>query len=195
MTVQGGDARYGDLAPDFGPYPRAVLWRGSRDHWFRVSCNLDRVGILRIAETVHPGTHTVRVPFRVTELPDGISLEQVIETSADGAGRVTAAFEMPASGHPLIMEVGTPTGRWYKRGAVQRRMLHGRTIEIRNATQTICLATRSEPVCISGPSYEPSKDWSPQARRVAFRTADVLIPVADPADESTWIDADRAFPE
>jgi hypothetical protein len=67
-------------------------------------------------------------------------------------------------------------------------------MEVRRASQTLCLATASGPIYISGPGDEPAFDWSEDARRVAEETAAALVPAEDSSDGTSWYDADEAFP-
>ena len=194
MEVQGRPAEYGELDPDFGPYPRAVLWHDADGHWFRVSCDLDRAGILRIAEGVHSADNPMRVPFRLASIPAGVSMVQLIEWTRDGEPTTTAGFELPDSGRRLSMEVSNVTDPALNQGKVERREIAGREVEIRAESQSLCILTESQPICVSGPGDEPASDWSPDARAVAVRTAELLSPIDDPDDEASWLDADQAFP-
>ena len=194
VQVQGQKGDYGDLDPDYGPYPRAVVWRAGDDRWIGVSCDLDRSGLLEIAERVRSEVAPMLVPFRLTSPPDGVSMVQLIE-SRDGDVRTFAAqFETAGASRPLVMQISDVRDRSVLQGPVQRQQINGRTAEIRTASQMICLRTRSTPICVSGPGDEPATDWAlPDARRIAQQTAERLVPVDDPDDYSSWIDADTAF--
>ena len=193
VEVQGHPAEYGSLDPDFGPYPRAVLWQNAQDQWFRVSCGLDQKGILQVAEGVRAAPNPMRLPFALAALPDGTSLKQLIESTREGRRAVTAQFEMTGEARS-IMEVSNQYTDTLMQGPVKTRTVAGRTVEIRPAAQSICFPTQAEPICISGPGDEPATDWSGSARAVALQTAELLTPVDDPSNEASWLDADVALP-
>jgi hypothetical protein len=92
------------------------------------------------------------------------------------------------------MEVANRSTELLGAGPVETETINGREVEVRRASQTLCLATASEPICISGPGDEPASDWSGDARRVAEETAAALVPAEDSSDETGWYDADEAFP-
>jgi hypothetical protein len=195
VSVHGHKAAYGDLDPDYGLYPRAVLWEDADNGWLRVSCDLDRAGILGVAEGVRSAENPVRVPFKLSAMPDGLSMVQLIESTEGGATpRVAAQFEMAGSARPLVMQISNELEARIDTGPVEKQTIGGRTVEIRPASQTICLSTKRDPVCVFGPADEPATDWSPQARRVALRTAELLTPIDDPNDRTSWLDADEALP-
>lgn len=193
VSVQGSVAAYGKRDPDYGPYSAQVVWQAG-DRWFGVSCDLDRAGILGLAERVRTEPHPVLVPFRLTSLPDGLQMTQLIEWVEGGTTRVSALFEQPSAVRPMTMEISNHPEDSTTQGPVETQTIGGREIEVRRATQTLCLATRSEPICVAGPSDEPAPDWSADARRVAEETAAALLPVANSNDETSWYDADDAFP-
>lgn len=195
VTVQGHDASYGELDPDYGPYPRAVLWRDAPDRWSGVACDLDEAGTLRVAEGVRAGRNPVRVPFRLRARVDGARMVQLIESRRDGALTVGALFEASGPGRTPTMEVslsGAPVEP--DASPVEREVVGGHLVEVRRRDQSMCVATRTVPVCVFGPNDEPASDWSPAAYQVARRTVEVLEPVADGADQKSWYDADDAFP-
>jgi hypothetical protein len=200
VSVQGRLAFYGPLDPHYGPYPRAVVWQGADHHWFGVSCDLGRTGVLALAEGVRSGDNPMRVPFRLRSEPDGVSMVQLIEGTDRGVLRAGAQFQLTVptgtSGRPrpLTMEISVDRDGSVARGTGERARVGGRDVEVRRASQSICLPTTSDPVCISGPGDEPATDWGAAARRVAQQTAELLVPVDDPSDESTWVPADQAFP-
>lgn len=193
VTVQGSAASYGKRDPDYGPYSAQVVWQAG-DRWFAVSCDLDRAGILGLAERVRAEPNPVLVPFRLASVPDGVRMTQLIEWVDGGMTRVSAQFEQPSSTRPLTMEISNHAPTSFAEGPVETQTINGREVEVRRATQTLCLATRSEPICVSGPGDEPAFDWSPDARQVAEETAAALVPAADSNDETSWYDADDAFP-
>lgn len=193
VSVQGLAASYGRRDPDYGPYSAQVVWQ-TGDRWFGVSCDLDRAGILGLAERVRTEPNPVLVPFRLASVPDGMRMTQLIEWVDGGTFRVSALFEHPSATRPLTMEVANRAKEPIGRGPVETQTINGREVEVRRASQTLCLATESEPICVSGPGDEPASDWSPDARRVAEETAAALVPVADSNDETSWYDADDAFP-
>lgn len=88
-VVQGLAASYGKRDPDYGPYPAQVVWQ-ARGRWFGVSCDLDRTGILELAARVRAEPTPLRVPFRLTSVPDGLQLTQLIEWVDGGTVRVSA---------------------------------------------------------------------------------------------------------
>lgn len=193
VTVQGHDASYGDLDPDYGPYPRAVLWRDAGDRWFGVACDLDESGVLRVAEGVHAGRNPVRVPFRLRSRVDGTRMVQLIESRGDGAPTVAALFESTGPRRPT-MQVSSGGSAEAGGSPVERQVVGGRLVEVRRRVQSMCLPTGSVPVCVHGPNDEPATDWSPSAYEVARRTVEVLEPVEDLADQARWYEADDAFP-
>lgn len=193
VSVQGFTASYGKRDRNYGPYSAQVVWQAG-DRWFGVSCDLDQKGILRLAEGVHAGTNPMLVPFRQTSVPDGVRMTQLIESVDGAATRVSAQFEQASSSRPLTMEISNLDRESIAQGPVETQTIGGRQVEVRRASQSICLSTRSEPICVSGPGDEPSSDWSPAARRVAEETAGALVPVADSSDVTSWYDADDAFP-
>jgi len=192
-SVQGSAASYGRRDPDYGPYPAQVVWQAG-DRWFGVSCDLDRAGILGLAERVRTEPNSVRVPFRLTSVPDTMRMTQLIQWVDGETTRVSALFEQASATRPLTMEVGNQAKELTGRGPVETQTINGREVEVRRALQTLCLATESEPICVSGPGDEPAFDWSPDARRVAEETAAALVPVVNSNDETSWYDADDAFP-
>ena len=151
-----------------------------------MSCDLDRAGILGLAERVRAEPNPVFVPFRLASVPEGMRMTQLIESVEGYASRVAALFEQSSATRALTMEVANrpkePTGR----GPVETQTINGREVEVRRASQTLCLATESEPICVSGPGDEPALDWSPDARRVAEETVAALVPVVDSNDETSW---------
>ena len=191
VTVQGHDASYGDLDPDYGPYPRAVLWRDAGDRWFGVACDLDESGVLRVAEGVHAGRNPVRVPFRLRSRVDGTRMVQLIESRGDGVPTVAAQFESTGPRRPT-MQVSSGGSAEAGGSPVERQVVGGRLVEVRRRVQSMCLPTGS--VCVHGPNDEPATDWSPSAYQVARRTVEVLEPVEDLADQARWYEADDAFP-
>lgn len=193
VEVQGHPGEYGSLDEDYGPYPGAVVWQDAAGRWFRVSCDLDETGTLHIAEGVRAGTNPMRFPYKIAAIPDGVSLEQLIESTRDGRLTMTAQFEMPGPGRPLTMEISNPPEDVLQ-GPVELQTIAGRTVEVRTATQSICFPTQAERICVSGPGDEPASDWSEPARAVALRTAELITPVADPGDQGSWFDADVALP-
>lgn len=194
VRVQGRTAEYGTLDPDFGPYPRGVLWQDADAHWFSVACDLERAAIQRIAERVRSASHPMRVPFSLKSLPEGVSMVQLIESTRTAERSTAAAFELAGSRRPLYMQISNVTDTRSLQGKPERREIGGRPVEIHVESQTICFPTRSQRICISGPGDEPATDWQPGARSVALRTAELLDPIDDPEDEAGWLDADRAFP-
>ena len=194
VTVQGHDASYGELDPDYGPYPRAVLWRDAGDRWFGVACDLDESGVLRVAEGVHAGRNPMRVPFRLRSRVDGTRMVQLVESRGSGVPTVAALFETTGPGRPATMEVSTGGPAGAGASPVERQLVGGRLVEVRRRAQSMCLSTGSVPVCVHGPNDEPATDWSPTADQVAHRTVEVLEPVEDPADQAQWYEADDAFP-
>ena len=194
--MHGQDADYGQLHPDYGPYPRAVVWRVANSGWAGVSCDLDRVGNLTIADRVRFGPHPMSLPFRLAAVPEGLSLVQLIETTQGRRHTAAALFEMVGDGRRQTMEIsnGSDPARDRADERVERRALAGRQVAIRRASQSICLTTRSRPICIFGPADEPASDWSDPAGEVALRTAELLTTVDDPDDETRWVDADQALP-
>jgi hypothetical protein len=193
VQVRGNRAEYGAHDPDYGPYPRGVLWQDADAHWFSVTCDLEQAGILRIAEQVYSASHPMRVPFRLDSMPEGVSMVQLIESTAGAERQMSAVFELAGSGRPQHMEISNVTDSMLE-GKGERSEIAGREVEIRAASQSICFPTESQPICISGPGDEPATDWSSDARAVAFRTAELLSPLDDPDDEAGWLDADQAFP-
>lgn len=193
VIVQGLAASYGKRDPDFGPYSAQVVWDGG-DRWFGVSCDLARAGILSLAERVRAEPNPMLVPFRLIRVPDGIRMTQLIESVDGKTTRVTAQFEQPSAPRRLTMEIANRAKEPDGRGPVETQTINGRGVEVRRSSQTLCLSTESEPICVTGPGDEPAVDWSPQARRVAEETAAALIPVADSNDQRSWYDADDAFP-
>lgn len=191
VSVQGQEASFGERDPDYGPYSAQVVWDAG-DRWFDVGCNLDKAGILGMAERVHVEPNPVLVPYRLTSVPDGVRMTQLIEWVDGKTIRVSAQFELAT--RPLSMEVSNPAKESIGPGSVETQTINGREVEVRRASQTLCLATQSEPICVSGPGDEPAFDWSPDARRVAEETAAALVPVADSNDQASWYDADVAFP-
>ncbi len=196
VTVQGHQGSYGSLDPDYGPYPRAVLWPDDSQRWVHVSCDLDRAGIVEMAEQVRLEPNPMAVPFRLAALPDSLTLTALIESERDGEHASAVLFEMASESRPLVMQISnlTASTAYVSEGPAERGTISGRPVEIRTGTQTICFPTRSQPVCISGPGDEPATDWAPAARAVAERTAELLTPVEDPGDDTSWIDADVALP-
>ncbi len=136
----------------------------------------------------------MQIPFRLASVPTGLVMTQLIESTEGAERRTSAAFELAGSQRPLIMEILNVTDPMVNEGAGERSEIGGRAVEIRAASQSICLPTESQPVSIFGPVDEPAADWSPEARAVADRTAELLRPVDDPADETGWLDADQALP-
>ncbi len=193
VSVQGLTASYGQRHPDDGPYSAQVVWQANQ-HWFAVSCDLDRPGILGLAEKVRAEPNPLLVPFRLTSVPDGVRMTQLIEWVDGDTTRVTAQFEQPSATRRLVMEVGSGPKASTGRDTIETQVINGREVEVRRASQTLCLATKSEPICVSGPGDEPAFDWSPDARRVAEETVSALVPVADSDDKASWYDADDAFP-
>jgi hypothetical protein len=194
VSLQGHDASYGELDPDYGPYPRAVLWRDAGDRWFGVACDLDEAGVLRVAAGVHAGPNPVRVPFRLRSRVDGARMVQLIESRRDGALTVGALFEATGPGRTPTMEVSSGAAVEPDASPAEREVVGGRLVEVRRRAQSMCLATRTVPVCVVGPNDEPATDWSPTAYQVARRTVEVLEPVEDPVDQAHWYEADDAFP-
>lgn len=196
VTVQGGEGSYGQLDPDFGPYPRAVIWQDASKRWFSVSCDLEEGEILGLAQRVQFGPNPMRVPFRLSEVPEQLSLTTLLE-SYQGAHRATAQFEVPGGPRPLTMEISNLPDRSViaADGDVERGRIAGRQVDIRKASQSICFPPRSHPVCIFGPSDEPASDWSAETKGLALQTAELLSPVADPDNDSSWLDADQALPK
>lgn len=193
VSVQGRDAAYGELDPEFGPYPRAVVWQAADDLWFGVSCDLDQSAILALAEGVHAGKNPMRVPFKLTSIPEGLTMVQLIESTPGDAHTTAAQFEMSGSSRPLTMQISNERAHSLP-GPAERQSVGGREVEVRRTSQSICLVTRFDPICIFGPGDEPATDWSPDARRVVQQTAELLVPVEDPDQRSEWLDADEAFP-
>jgi hypothetical protein len=193
VSVQGAAASYGSRDPDFGPYSAQVAWRAG-DRWFGVSCDLDRAGVLSLAERVRADPNPVLVPFRLTSLPDGLRMTQLIEWLDGDTTRVTAQFEHPSTTRALTMEISNQGEESVAGGPVETQTISGREVQVRRGSQTLCLATRSEPICVSGPGDEPASDWSTAARAVAEEAAAALVPVADSNDATSWYDADDAFP-
>lgn len=197
VIVQGAQGSYGPLDPDYGPYPRTVVWQDQGGRWAGVSCDLDRAGILALAERVKFGPHPIQVPFRLSAIPQGLTLTGLLESYHGDRHSAVAFFETPGQPRQLTMQISLvadpsssiPTGR-----PVERRTIAGHDVEIRASSQTICFPTRSQPVCISGPGDEPASDWSPEARELALQTAELLAPVEDPDDDTSWLDADQALP-
>jgi hypothetical protein len=195
VQVQGHDAVYGDLDPDYGPYSRAVLWRAADHRWFRVSCDADRGPILAMAERVRSAPSAMLVPFRLTSPVRGLTMTQLIESRDGGRRTVAAQFEVPGTPPLAVLQISNLRDRTLLTGPVEHQQLQGRDVEVRTASQTICLRTRSAPVCVSGPAGEPASGWgSPTARRIAEQTVERLVAVVDPDDEASWWPADKAFP-
>jgi len=195
VQVQGQDAEYGDLDPDYGPYSHAVLWRGADHRWFRMSCDVDRAAILAMAERVRSARSPMFVPFRLTSPIEGVTMTQLIESRDGGRRTVAAQFEVPGSSPRAVLQVSNLRNRTLSPGPVEHQQLEGRDVEVRAASQTICLRTRSDPVCVIGPAGEPASGWgSPTERRLAEQTVERLVPVVDPDDDTSWLPADAAFP-
>ncbi len=192
--MQGSAASYGKRDPDVGPYPAQVVWQAS-DRWFAVSCDLDRAGILDFANRVRAEPNPMLVPFRLTSVPDGIRMTQLIEWVDGKTTRVAAQFEYQSDARPLTMEIASQAKEMRRRGPVETQMINGRRVEVRRLSQSLCLRTESEPICVTGPGDEPATDWSPSARRAAEETVATLDPVADSSDQTSWYDADDAFPQ
>ena len=192
VSVQGRDAAYGELDPQYGPYPRAVVWTDEGGRWFGVSCDLDEAGILRVAEGVHGGDNPVRVPFRLRSPIEGASLIAVIEDRRGKVPAMTVALETTGPGRTLNMQISSGAEQPPDDGPVVRERIGDHVVEVRRRSQTMCLP-RSVPLCVFGPGSEPATDWSASAYPVARRAAELLEPVGDPRDPTTWIDADEAF--
>lgn len=194
VSVQGRDAAYGELDRQYGPYPRAVVWSDPGGRWFGVACDLDEAGILRVAEGVHAGVNPVRVPFRLRSPIEGASLIALIEDRRGKVPAMIAQLETTGAGRTETMQISSGTELPSDDGPVVRERIGDHEVEVRRRSQTMCLPTRSVPVCVSGPGGEPATDWSDSAYPVARRAAELLEPVGDPRDPTTWIDADEAFP-
>lgn len=196
VEVQGVQGSYGPLDPDYGPYPRTVVWQDLSRRWVGVSCDLDRAGILAVAERVRFGPHPMRVPFRLSAAPPELPLVALIESYHPH--QAAALFEASDKSRRLTMQISDVVDRSsLSTGQPGQPLQHvtvgGRRVEIRAGSQTICFPTRSHPVCISGPGDEPASDWSPAARELALQTAALLTPVEDPDDDTSWLDADEAL--
>jgi hypothetical protein len=194
VSVQGRDAEYGELDRQYGPYPRAVVWTDADGRWFGVACDLDESGILRVAEGVHAGPNPVRVPFRLRSSIEGASLIALIEDRRGKVPAMTAQLETTGPGRTESMQISSGAEQPPDDGPVVRERIGDHVVEVRRRSQTMCLPTRSVPLCIFGPGGEPATDWSESAYPVARRAAELLEPVGDPTDQATWIDADKAFP-
>lgn len=194
VSVQGRDAAYGELDPQYGPYPRAVVWTDADGRWFGVACDLDEAGVLRVAEGVHAGLNPMRVPFRLRSRVEGVAMVALIEDRRGKVPAMTAQLETSGPGRRETMQISSGADRPPDDGRVERERIGDHMVEVRRRSQSICLATRAAPVCISGPSDEPGTDWSDSAHPVARRAAELLEPRDDPADLTTWVDADEAFP-
>lgn len=194
VSVQGRDAAYGELDPQYGPYPRAVVWTDEDGRWFGVACDLDEAGILRVAEGVHAGRNPVRVPFRLRSSIEGATLIALIEDRRGKVPAMIVQLETTGSGRTESMQISSGAELPPDEGLVERERIGDHVVEVRHHSQTICLPTGSVPVCVSGPGGEPATDWSESAYPIARRAAELLEPVGDPTAPATWADADAAFP-
>lgn len=192
-SVNGVTASYGKRNPDYGPYSAQVVWQAD-DRWFGVSCDLDKTGILRVAAGVHTEMNPMLVPFRLRSVPNEVRMTQLIEWVDGKTTRVSAQFEQPSPMGPLVMEISNVDEESRAQGPVEIQTIGGRQVQVRRESQTLCLTTRSEPICISGPGDEPASDWSADARQVAEETVAALVPVTDSSDQTSWFGADDAFP-
>jgi hypothetical protein len=190
VGVQGHRAVYGTAHPDYGPYPRKVIWQPSDGRWLGVECDLDQAGVLGIAERLRTAANPIRVPFELLAVPDRLTMTQVIDYVDGDDHFVSAQFDVP--GTELGMSISNGFTAELREGSVERRTIAGSPVEIRRATQTIRFTDSA--IYIQGPGYEPASDWSPEALRLALRTAALLRPVDNTDDEANWIDADDAFP-
>jgi hypothetical protein len=193
VFVQGRQASYGELDPDYGPYPRAVVWSDPDGRWLGVACDVDEAGVLQVAEGVHAGLNPMRVPFRLRSSIEGASMVQLIEDRRGDVPTVSAQFETAGPGRTPTIEIGSGA-QSLREGPVERDRIGNHLVEIRRSSQSICLPTRADPICISGPGDEPASDWSAPAYAVARRSAELLEPLADPGDPTAWFDATDAFP-
>jgi hypothetical protein len=113
-----------------GPYPAQVVWQVA-DRWFGVSCDLDRAGILGLAERVCTEPNPVLVPFRLTSVPDAMRMTQLIQWVDGGTIRVSALFEQPSATRRLTMEVANRAKEPAGRGPVEAPTINGREVEVR----------------------------------------------------------------
>ena len=194
VSVQGRDAAYGELDPQYGPYPRAVVWTDADGRWFGVACDLDETGILQVAEGVHAGPNPMRVPFRLMSHIEGATLVALIEDRRGRVPVVTAQLETSGL-RTRTMEISSGADQAPDDVPVEREQIGGHVVEVRRSAQSMCLPTGSVPVCVSGPNDEPATDWSDSAYAIARRTVELLEPVGDPVDPTTWVHADAALPQ
>ena len=192
VVVQGITGHYGEGDPDFG-HARGVFWPYRDQAWASVSCEADRETILDLAERVRFEPNPVRLPFSMSALPERLPLTQVIEDRRDE--RTSLSF---GSSHtdPTTMAVSNVTDDdlFAPGQPLETLRVNGRTVELRSANQTLCMPTRSQPICIFTYGEEISNDWNAGARDLALHTADVITPVDDPTDQTTWIDTREALP-
>ena len=90
------------------------------------------------------------VPFRLTSVTDGIRMTQLIESLDGKTTRVAAQFDYQADGRPLTMEIASQAKEMRRRGPVETQTINGRRVEVRRLSQSLCLGTKSEPICVTG---------------------------------------------
>lgn len=179
--------------------PSMLVWSYSADAWALAFCtseppNADPDILVRIATAVRFEPSPVRLPIRLTKLPDTYFAAVVLEGTIDDTK--TGAFRLDAPDRPSLSIFTTPTpfpAAGPGLPGVEEHTVNGRLVRLREDQRGAQLQIGDRYVTISSTGGD-RQSWDPGEKEAILAVAASLRFAGDLTNPDTWFDAERTVP-